>query len=32
MTELINLLLQLALGPLFSIFSLLQSFFGGTIG
>ena len=32
MAELINLFLQLALGPLFSIFSLLQSLFGGTGG
>ncbi len=34
MTELINLLLQIALGPLYSIFSLLQSLFsgGGTTG
>lgn len=32
MTELINLLLQLALGPLLSIFALLQSLFGGTAG
>ncbi len=30
MNELFNLLLQLLLGPLYSIFSLLQSFFSGT--